>query len=232
MSTSFFGSHEQTPRSVATETHIAPELGPRGRFNHSASLLADSYQPAWLIFGGCLANGKPTDELVLLDLDSGHWSLIQATGESPSPRYSHATAIVERTLYLYGGTDGSNALDDIYVFDLDSRSWRMISTTGDVPKERSGHTLTAFGNNLYLFGGLDNQDVTNDLYCLNLESYEWTKLATEIQPNPRYFHSMTVIDKHVYLFGGRSMDEVFNDIWKLTIGGENATWEIIHPRYI
>lgn len=78
------------------------------------------------------------------------WEEIKVEGRMIDPRSYHSSALVNNTLYVYGGYEIHNGiLDDFHCFDLASRVWTELRSIG--PRRR--HTLSAYEKDVYLFGG-------------------------------------------------------------------------------
>eukprot|EP00002_Diphylleia_rotans_P015075 TRINITY_DN2918_c0_g2_i4.p1 TRINITY_DN2918_c0_g2~~TRINITY_DN2918_c0_g2_i4.p1 ORF type:complete len:400 (-),score=62.49 TRINITY_DN2918_c0_g2_i4:911-2110(-) len=219
-------------RSRDGETDTAK---PKKRFGHTmCCTVVGGFENAAYVFGGCLATGKASNELWKLDLDSEKWTpLLSTDGDPPQPRFSHASVLVGRRLYVYGGCDDyNNYFDDLHVYDIDDRSWEQLSTGGARPSARHGHSLSCVANRIYLFGGMSQHSTFGDLFCFNIDTVEWEKVEMEgIAPNSRAFHSTIAIQKNIYLYGGRSSNgDAYGDLWVLRAEDQDAErWEYLQP---
>lgn len=98
--------------------------------------------------------------LIIIDLlnpNSVAFRAIETTGEKPSPRYCHATQLVGRKMYIFGGwssvadTPTIRSMDlvvrdrvffnDLFSFDLDTNVWTRIITYGIPPSPRCQSSL-------------------------------------------------------------------------------------------
>ncbi len=71
------------------------------------------------------------------------WSLAETTGEAPSPRKGHATALLFSKLFLFGGVgEDRRRLNDLYVLDTETLIWSKPEISGDAPDPRDGHSMT------------------------------------------------------------------------------------------
>lgn len=82
------------------------------------------------------------------------WTELDCIGYIPAPREGHAAALVDDTMYIFGGRvqDGSD-LGDLAAFRISSRRWYMFQNMGSSPSARSGHSMTAHGKNIVVLGG-------------------------------------------------------------------------------
>ena len=80
------------------------------------------------------------------------------TGNIPSPRNGHGSAVIEVNLYIFGG-DGDQRNDNtLYSLNTVSSEWVAIpidESSGSLPQPRFGMSMFSFENNLYVFGGRD-----------------------------------------------------------------------------
>ncbi|KAF8389917.1 hypothetical protein HHK36_024436 [Tetracentron sinense] len=70
------------------------------------------------VFGGYTKFQKPCDDLHTLNVDTGFWTKVMATGQVPSARFATAGDCVDPSkgvlLFLGGGNENRKALDDMY----------------------------------------------------------------------------------------------------------------------
>ena len=137
------------------------------------------------VFGGKGPEGVYRD-MHFLDLIEWTWVPVNATTVGPTPRFSHASALVGRKLVVHGGWDGAKrCLDDLWVFDTDNFTWLHPKTGGLAPSKRHGHSLSLLPDGrLMCFGGcqVDGTAVPqyfNDLRQLDTETMVWAKPRTQ-----------------------------------------------------
>lgn len=78
------------------------------------------------------------------------------TGDSPAPRHSHAAAIVQNRMFVFGGTSGyQQTFSGLHALDLTSGHWGTITLAAHMERPPScfSHSLTAVGGLLVLAGG-------------------------------------------------------------------------------
>ena len=54
----------------------------------------------------------------------------EVSGNKPGLRNNHATATMDKYMYLHGGHNGDIWLDDLYILDMNSFIWNRITVTG------------------------------------------------------------------------------------------------------
>ncbi|KAL8432081.1 hypothetical protein ACSSS7_004884 [Eimeria intestinalis] len=151
-------------------------LAPPGRCCHSASLCTVDRKAAVAIFGGDLTGfGRGDNELWLYYIDDDEWEKIDdAVGETPCPRWKHATAFFDNRLWVMGGTYAgwfkNYVMSDFFVFDFLARCWFKCDID---PKDLGYHTdigsltLLPASRAIFIFGGANqNGSPTADVYRL------------------------------------------------------------------
>jgi hypothetical protein len=88
------------------------------------------------------------------DPRTNSWSELDCIGYIPAPREGHAAALVNDTMYIFGGRiqDGTD-LGDLAAFRISSRRWYMFQNMGMSPSPRSGHSMTAVGSHIIVLAG-------------------------------------------------------------------------------
>ena len=96
---------------------------------------------------GDLRKVKPGDKMVYIKEHDPE--------TDPAPRYSAALCASEKSIYVFGGTDGTTTFDDFWRFDCAANKWIKIEGKGAKPVAGSGLDLSFFGDRLVLTGGND-----------------------------------------------------------------------------
>ncbi|ORZ40936.1 hypothetical protein BCR44DRAFT_1102919 [Catenaria anguillulae PL171] len=96
----------------------------------------------------------------------------------PGNRTNVAHAIIDRTLYVFGGIRPNYVvLGDLWAFNMATRTWTRIETSGTQPGALQHATMVANGTaSLIVFGGTDARGVhSNGLFSLDLQTRTWTQ---------------------------------------------------------
>ncbi|KAF8753680.1 Kelch motif [Rhizoctonia solani] len=206
--------------------HVAPPLP---RYNHSLSGAA-SPVGKFYIFGGSVGDRLKNDTWsIQLSQNSGQSpdsgrdslrtritaSLVETTGQAPSPRSGHA----------------SWADVCLYSLDTNTNVWTKMELQ-PAPSARCNHAACIHGNRLILHGGCSAQGIhLDDMWSLDLDLLQGTPKWEEIKvarkghsPSPRSSHAMVAYQNKLYIvsnvehglsysFGGTSPACTHRDTW-------------------
>lgn len=143
-------------------------------------------------------------------------------------RYSHSTAVVGESLYIWAGRQDPQPRnhDSIEHFSIPSGEWSTRPTTGTPPLADAGSSCCVVGDQIYYFGGWCSLDKSfhNSISQLNTVSLSWN----ELEP--------TNEDRAVMrrAWGGMLSFESDGVEHLLMIGGKGLqpTTELSHTKYI
>lgn len=126
-----------------------------------------------------------------------------------------------KSIYLFGGYDGSAWLNDLWKFDIESQRWTCIQESsllsdndeqmdtdtagvrGKVPSPRFGYVSVVHDEKLVLFGGFDGSRWLSDMYVFDFQTKRWSEIAAKGKlPSPRSCPAWAKDDTHVYIQGG------------------------------
>jgi N-acetylneuraminic acid mutarotase len=176
---------------------------------------------AMYVFGGMTNTGVPTNDLFQFEPQSLTWRTLTASGDIPSPRYSHAFAYKAGALYSFSGKDSIGMLDEFFRFDLNVMEWTRISSgvPGVHPVPRIDAKLAVLGETLFLFGGKTTSGYSNELFRFDEfhNQSRWSDLtlfACEQQPEGRSRHGLAPLKGSLYVFGGISAHGRLNDVFR------------------
>lgn len=123
------------------------------------------------------------------DPRTNEWEKLACIGFIPSPREGHSAALVNDTMYIFGGRN-ENGVDqgDLAAFRISSRRWYMFQNMGPSPSPRSGHSMTAFGKNIVVLAGEPSSQPADPAelslaYVLDTSKIRYP--ASENQPTPQ-----------------------------------------------
>ncbi|KDN33341.1 hypothetical protein RSAG8_13570, partial [Rhizoctonia solani AG-8 WAC10335] len=176
---------------------------PLPRYFHSSSMVPSASGDIF-IFGG-VVDQRPTNDTWAIkmsgdsDLPLGQRgspagmrltaSLVETTGDAPSPRIGHQSALANGRLVVWGGEEGPDRSPEdnsIYSLNISTHHWTKLDTQ-PAPGARTFHAACLCGNKFIVFGGSpDNKEVLNDLWSLDLYSLvkQGTPKWEPIEPTP------------------------------------------------
>ncbi|KAI9060535.1 hypothetical protein FKP32DRAFT_1595287 [Trametes sanguinea] len=214
---------------------LTPSPSPFPRYGHALPVNATSSGELFL-FGG-LVRDTVRNDLYLISVRDLSATLLQTTGEIPSPRVGHASALVGSVLIVWGGDTktsskskpGDKQDDGLYLLNLVSREWTRVAVYGPSPVGRYGHAVTMVGSKFYVFGGQVDGEFLNDLWSFDLNSLR-TKATWELvepaegspRPPKRTSHICVTYGEKIILFGGTDCQYHYNDTWAFDT--TNNTW--------
>ena len=79
-------------------------------------------------------------------------------GVPPSARSLHAAALLNGTMYVFGGYDGSQRVNTFHAFSFAEKRWSPVlpsANSAPPPSPRDRHVAVAFGNSIFIHGGFD-----------------------------------------------------------------------------
>ncbi|KAI0361372.1 hypothetical protein OH77DRAFT_1417617 [Trametes cingulata] len=204
----------------------SPSPSPFPRYGHALPVNATSSGELFL-FGG-LVRETVRNDLYLISVRDLSATLLQTTGEIPSPRVGHASALVGSVLIVWGGDTktsskskpGDKQDDGLYLLNLVSREWTRVAVYGPSPVGRYGHAVTMVGSKFYVFGGQVDGEFLNDLWSFDLNSLR-SKATWELvepvegspRPPKRTSHICVTYGDRIILFGGTDCQYHYNDTW-------------------
>ncbi|KAH7930538.1 galactose oxidase [Leucogyrophana mollusca] len=211
---------------VAPSTSPSPPPFPR----HGHTLAATASENGDLyLFGGCVRETARNDLYVFSTRDYSA-TLVQTTGEIPSPRVGHASALADNVLIVWGGdtkTDPTSKPTDkqddgLYLLNLVSREWTRVNTYGPSPAGRSGHAVAMIGTKFFVFGGQVDGEFLNDLWAFDLSertqaTWELCEPAGIERPAQRAGHAVVACGDRIIVFGGVDSQYHYNDTWAFDV---------------
>jgi hypothetical protein len=143
-----------------TKDQVAPQAqgrSPPPRTNHSIV----TWQDRLYLFGG--TDGVTWfNDVWTYDPRSNSWTELDCIGYIPVAREGHSAALVNDTMYVFGGrTQEGVDLGDLAAFRISSRRWYMFQNMGHSPSARSGHSMTAFGKHIVTLAGEPSSSVSD-----------------------------------------------------------------------
>ncbi|KAF8339867.1 uncharacterized protein EI90DRAFT_3038058 [Cantharellus anzutake] len=166
--------------------------------------------------------GGPSSALIAkYNSHQGHMD--HAEGPRPTPRGYHTANLVNNTMVVIGGSDGSNSYNDVWLLDLHALKWKHFPYEPDEVGKILAHSSTQIGSYLFVVGGhVDGVKYTHDVRLLNLVTLKWeAKAVGGRPPSSRGYHQCALFDSRLFLFGGFEGEAVFDDVWILDLAASS-----------
>jgi len=91
------------------------------------------------------------------DICTRTWAELDCLGNIPRPRQSHSSAIVDDTIYVFGGrgVDGHDLGDsgNFVAFRTSNQMWYSLQSMRPAPSGRYGHAMATYGSKVFILGG-------------------------------------------------------------------------------
>ncbi|OMJ68853.1 hypothetical protein SteCoe_33574 [Stentor coeruleus] len=201
---------------------------PSRRSYHSAVM----WNEKMFIYGGQdLREGPQTGmwRIEIGQFDQGEWEELKTQDFGPLCR--HSAIVKNDSMYVFGGTDGTQEFNRIIVFNLNNFSARSIlPDNASCPPPLDSHTACLYEDGtaawMIVYGGYAAGERSSNVYTFNLNSEKWKQAQTSRGPEGRSNHSAVIYKDHMYVFGGTNEEgEKLSDFWKLDLRTNH--WEDI-----
>lgn len=78
------------------------------------------------------------NDIHVFDLETQQWSVMEGSGDKPSPRVGVGMAAVDSIIYVFAGRDKDHKeLNEFYAFDTTTCVWKLLSSGPEGPPHRS-----------------------------------------------------------------------------------------------
>eukprot|EP00795_Rhopilema_esculentum_P012202 gene12202-2824_t len=143
-----------------------------------------------------------------------------------APRASHASAIDNGVIWVYGGFNFDGSSGDVINYDIISSKW-SVQDAKPIPKGRFGHSLVIYNKKLYIFGGIKDKAITNELWEFDTLKKTWKMLTVSgATPVGVTGHAAVVVVNQMYVFMGYSSEKSFyQNVQQLDL--DTLEWKIV-----
>ncbi|XP_050373154.1 acyl-CoA-binding domain-containing protein 6 [Argentina anserina] len=143
---------------------------------------------------------------------SENWMVLSISGDKPTPRFNHATAVIGNKMIVVGGESGSELLDDVQVLNFDSFTWTTASSKlylspSSLPLKIpacKGHRLVSWGKKALMVGGKTEPGSDKiSVWAFDTETECWSHMEAKGDiPIARTGHTVVRASSVLILFGG------------------------------
>ena len=182
-----------------------------------------------ILFGGfdprIEGQSQVISDVLDIDVNARTWSFLPVITEQPKHRYCHAAVFYDKSLYIFGGTNGLTMSNDLLVMNFGSKYIAFSTLTepesnGSWPSARCGHSLTVFNDTALLFGGMEGSgSLSDELWELSFPKKNesipvFRRIILKNSPPPRHGHIAFIRDGKYFIAGGYDKKgKQLNDIW-------------------
>ncbi|HEX3045487.1 MAG TPA: kelch repeat-containing protein [Bacillota bacterium] len=138
-----------------------------------------------------------------LGSDLGLWELRENI--PLGARYSHAAAVVDEKLYVFGGCS-SSLLNLVQEYNPATRVWSLKSP---MSAPRCAMAVVAYEGKIYVLGGNDGTNALNTFEVYDPAADSWTVIPNPM-PTARYGLAAVVLNGKIYAMGGRTGNVYYN----------------------
>ncbi|WVF65845.1 hypothetical protein IAT40_000582 [Kwoniella sp. CBS 6097] len=153
------------------------------RSSHSISVVSGTAY----IYGGEINPREPVDgDIHRIELSSGNYERIKASGDVPEPRVGHVAGVIDGKIYVFGGRGGPamtplNEGGAVHVFDPSSSIWSRFTPSPSSPQypcARSYHCSITLNKRLIIHAGCGDASTgrLKDTWSFDPSTAEWTQL--------------------------------------------------------
>ncbi|XP_032872665.1 multiple epidermal growth factor-like domains protein 8 [Amblyraja radiata] len=166
-----------------------------------------------LVMGGELRNGSLTSDVWVYEPLADQWRRLQPlSSRNPPGLASHAAALVDGSLYVYGGrTEEGSFSGTMFRLDLQRLEWEEVLPTGGKSPPVAAHSMVFHpqSRTLLIHGGHRLSPRfsyrTNSTDIFHVDRRYWSSLAARPSaagPRERAFHTATLVGNYMVVYGG------------------------------
>ncbi|KAF5771711.1 putative kelch-type beta propeller [Helianthus annuus] len=165
------------------------------------------------------------------------WRKISTSGDKPTPRFNHASAVIGKKMIVVGGESGKGLLEDVQVLNLENYSWTIASSRLYLSPSSlqlkipacKGHCLVPWEKKVLLVGGRTSPPsdrVSVWAFDVGTESWSLVEAKGDI-PIARSGHTVVRAGSKLILFGGEdNKRRKLNDLHMFDL--KSLTWLPLH----
>ncbi|KAM0047018.1 putative kelch-type beta propeller [Helianthus debilis subsp. tardiflorus] len=169
--------------------------------------------------------------------NSEGWRKISTSGDKPTPRFNHASAVIGKKMIVVGGESGKGLLEDVQVLNLENYSWTTASSRLYLSPSSlqlkipacKGHCLVPWEKKVLLVGGRTSPPsdrVSVWAFDVGTESWSLVEAKGDI-PIARSGHTVVRAGSKLILFGGEdNKRRKLNDLHMFDL--KSLTWLPLH----
>lgn len=147
---------------------------------------------------------QPINTLEVYDPRQNTWTV---GAGMPEPAANYALTAYEGLLYLFGGSDGTDALQDVWIYDPEADAWR---SGAPMPLAREGAAAVSLTDRIVVLGGQNESGLLTSVqaYYPSRDANGEDPWLDEIDlPQGRADFGAAGINNTIYVVGGKNENE-------------------------
>ncbi len=160
------------------------------------------------VLGGIAANGQPSRQFEMLDLNGNAWTALR---DLPNAISGHAVSAAQNKLYVFGGRVNGAISAAARVFDPNTEAWADLPP---MPTPRAQAAAAAINDQIYVVGGSDGQQELTTCEVFSIRDSRWQTCSP--MTTARSSFGLAAVGQSLYAIGGGVRDFVgFNEKYNL-----------------
>ena len=152
------------------------------------------------------------------------------SNDGPVGRYGHAAAVVDGSIYVFGGQSEKELLTErnyFWRFDTKALLWSSIEVSkGNIsPQPRCFHTAVSDDSSIVIYGGTSQGTILTDVWQFDVSTGSWASLpslkTSEVNPHP----NMALADGVLYVVEQNEKSETV--IYSLALRATEPAWQTV-----
>ncbi|XP_070395575.1 kelch-like protein 10 isoform X2 [Dermacentor albipictus] len=145
------------------------------------------------LFGGWTTGA--INDMLTYDCRAAKWRVMD--NQNATARACHGVAVVNKCIYIVGGSDGRVCYRTVDCFDVAQARW---SAKASMAYERGYVSVVALQGHIYAMGGSDGRNCTDTVERYDVERNQWSMVAS--MNDVRGDASAAVAGGRIYIVGG------------------------------
>lgn len=169
------------------------------------------------LFGGAI-----TDVIYKASINNPA-DFIDTGARLPTPLYNGSLAVINDTIYIFGG-DNSQSTKTIFSAPVnDPLNW--VNHGDLLPKNLCGSSLAIYDGYVYLFGGYETNHATSSILRASVtDPLTWLEVGSI--STALYNSHIAIIGDNIYLFGGQSFSDNPTDTIYIASVNDPLNWSL------
>ena len=150
--------------------------GSKPEAREGSAVMFDPSGRMLIVFGGFSKRDVDLGDTWVYSIDSGRWSMLDASASQPPPDSGVAVAFDEddRVGYLYGGGEG-----ELWMFDAGSLQWASVRPSGEIPSSGVHEMAFDASADRLLLLSMTDVGIPLETWAYDIADASWTRLTPQ-----------------------------------------------------